>query len=203
MAKQVVTLVSFVLDETGSMESVRDATISGFNEYVESLKKQPGKKLLTLTLFNSSRIQTVYSAKLIGEVPALNRDTYNPDATTPLYDAIAHTISEIEREVAKMKSKPSVLCVIMTDGLENASKEYDQQKIFQRIQAKEKEGWTFAYLGANQDAWAVSASIGVPKGNTLNYAADQPKQALGRASLATLDYMRSGSRQSRNLFADD
>ena len=194
------TVIAFVLDETGSMDVVRDATISGFNEYVDSLKRNGQNVTMSLVKFNSRKKEIVYVDKPLMEVPALSRSNYVPDAMTPLYDAIAHTIRALEAALPSKQLKPSVLCVIMTDGQENASHEYTREKIFALISEKEAEGWTFAYLGANQDAWEVGASIGVPVGSSMSYASGQPKAAFAALSDATSAYRASGSRQTRSLF---
>lgn len=202
MARKRMTVVSFLLDETGSMDTVRDATISGFNEYVGSLKQRDAKVLFTLTLFNSAKLATVHNAVPVGNVPDLTRDSYRPTATTPLYDAIAQVIHDTENAAAAMKAKPDVLLVVLTDGLENASKEYSRTAIFDLIQRKEKDGWTFAYLGANQDAWAVAESIGVAGANSLTYDASAPQQAFSRLSKATDLYFAAAPSASRGFFSD-
>ncbi len=106
------TIVSFILDETGSMEVCRDATISGFNEYKNGLKGN-GKVKFTLTKFNTDRTKVVYDAVDLKDVKDLTRNTYMPNAMTNLYDAIAVAINLVE---VKGKSKPRMLFVIMTDG---------------------------------------------------------------------------------------
>ena len=198
-------LVNFVLDETGSMDICRDATITGYNEYVASLKKNKAKVLFTLTKFDSTHITIVHDAVPIKEVSDLTHATYEPGAMTPLYDAIAHTIKSIEVSIKKKKVKPSVLCVIMTDGEENASKEYTRDAVFALIKDKEKEGWTFAYLGANQDAYAVSQSIGIAKGSTMNYAGTPggTQSAMKTLRTATQLYSDAGAQAASESFFSD
>lgn len=196
-----VHYIGFVLDETGSMSSVREATVSGFNEYVGSLKADKDI-VFTLTRFNSVKTTTPYRAVPIKDVTDLS--DYDPDATTPLYDAIGAAIHAAEGEVQALPAKTTVLIVVMTDGQENASQEFDRKRIFDLIKSKEQQGWTFAYMGANQDAWAVGASIGVPQGNSFNYDAAQPKQAFSRAAVSTLNYARNaGSPTNRFFMRDD
>jgi hypothetical protein len=155
--------VNFVLDETGSMCSCWDATISGFNEYISDLKKlKKNNYYISLLKFDSNRMDFIQTNTPIKSAIKLSRENYIPGALTPLYDAIAHAIKKYDK-------KKNVLCVIMTDGHENASQEYDRDKIFKLIKEKEKAGWTFAYLGANQDAWAVGGSLGLAQGNVINY----------------------------------
>jgi hypothetical protein len=188
-------LVSFVLDETGSMETCKSATISGFNEYIQSLKKQKNVKM-TLTKFNSKKVEVVYTAKPIVDVPALNDDTYRPDECTPLYDAIGKTIAAVEKEA----SHGRVLIAVQTDGLENASKEYTQQKIFDKIKEKEALGWTFAYLGAGKDAWIVGMTMGFASGNITKFDPLNPKHSFACLQGATMRYCASSGRKTHSFF---
>ena len=111
------TVVSFILDETGSMQSVKLPTISGFNEYFNSLKDDTAwKTLVTLTKFNSEKMETAYHLEDVRNVPPLSHDNYRPDANTPLYDAIARTIRKTETDIASANDQPAVFCVILTDG---------------------------------------------------------------------------------------
>jgi hypothetical protein len=188
-------LVSFILDETGSMEVCKSATMSGFNEYIQSLKKQKGVKM-TLTKFNSNKVEVVYTAKPIAEVPELTEATYQPIDCTPLYDAVGKTITAVE----KAATHGRVLIAIQTDGLENASKEYTQQQIQDMIKAKEALGWTFAYLGAGKDAWAAGIQMGIAKGNITNFDPNNPKASFNNLSNATLCYCASSGRQTHTFF---
>jgi len=166
------TLINFVLDETGSMAECLDATISGFNEYIQTLKsdvKEDAPIRMSLTKFNSSRIETVYTNKSIQEVPSLDKVSYVPNAMTPLYDALAQTVEFVDKELTGRRRKPKIICVVLTDGLENASKKFNKEKISELIKEKEKNGWNFVYLGANQDAWQVGISMGVAQGNISGY----------------------------------
>lgn len=195
-------LVNFVLDETGSMFSVKDATISGFNEYIGELKRRGENILFSLTQFNSEKVAVVHQSVPIADVPDLNADTYQPGYTTPLYDAVARTIKATDESVAAMKGKPNVLCVIQTDGLENASREYNLESVRKLIEEKTAAGWTFAFLGADQDAWVVGQSIGVPVASTMAYAGtpDGTKDAFAATATATARYAASGGAQSRSFY---
>ncbi|KKM24356.1 hypothetical protein LCGC14_1605890 [marine sediment metagenome] len=202
MAKKT-TIISFVLDETGSMLSVRLATISGFNEYVDEIRKnKKGPVRFSLTTFNSIKIATVLDHVELKDVPKLTGKTYNPTSLTPLYDAVAQSIGKTKKRVKTYKTKPSVLCVIMTDGYENASKEYTREAIFELVKEMEGKGWTFAYLGANQDAWAVAESIGVAKASAMNYdpTSKGTSKAIRRAASATSSYMANDSQQTSDFF---
>ncbi|MDD1777641.1 MAG: VWA domain-containing protein [Candidatus Helarchaeota archaeon] len=162
--------ISFILDETGSMNDVKGQTIAGFNEYIDNLKKgeASSKALFTLTKFNSEKVEIVCDDVSLACVNKLTNENYNPDHMTPLYDAVGKTIKSLE---SKMKGKKQhALVIIQTDGQENASREYTRQNIFSMIEDKKKLGWTFAFLGADQDAYLASVLIGISKGNTMCYA---------------------------------
>jgi hypothetical protein len=164
-------VVNFVLDETSSMWGVRDATIDGFNEYLSTLKSDEKVNFLfSLTKFNSEKVDTVNVCDPVSKVKELNHATYGPNGMTPLYDAIGQTVIETEKRLKEIKGKPSVLCVIQTDGQENCSREFNLEKIRSLISEKEKDGWTFLYLGADQNAWQSGSFIGISKDNTASYS---------------------------------
>lgn len=191
--KQAVVLIGFLLDETGSMEPYKRPTISGFNEYVGSLKKRTGEDLrFTLTLFNSQHTRTLYKNVPIGETVDLNDDTYQPNHSTPLYDALAASIHEMDGlvdAVLRQGSTADILFVIMTDGEENASRTYQRAQIADLIKARQERGWTFVFLGSNQDAWAVGSSIGVAESNSMKYASGNEGRTFSRMAAKTNRYM--------------
>jgi hypothetical protein len=196
------TLVSFILDETGSMGVVKSQTISGFNEYIETLKKDENSKniLFTLTKFNSSKIEVVSDGVKLNDVITLNDDNYVPNHMTPLYDAIAKTIRSLEKKVKGKKQ--AVLVVIQTDGEENSSLEFKREGIFKLIDEKKNLGWTFAFLGADQDAWLASQKLGILAGNTMSYASVDTTRTLRGMATATIAYASTGGEQTENYFTD-
>jgi len=197
-ASKKKSLVNFVLDETGSMQICKEATISGFNEYIKSLQSQKGGAVdFTLTKFNSIKIDVVHKAVPLSKVCKINADTYLPDMMTPLYDAIAAAIN-----AADTKKYKKILCVIMTDGEENASKEYTRDKIFNLIKEKEKENWTFVYLGANQDSWEVGQAIGLKKGNVINYDVGKTEKTYHHMSNGSAKFLNSNASNTGSFFAD-
>ena len=184
------TIVSFLLDETGSMESVRGKTISGFNEYIAILKAEGNPALVKLMTFNTEGFKVVYDCEDIHSVADLTMESYRPRALTNLYDDMARLVHDTEDYVKRMSPAPRVMCTIMTDGEENSSSEYTRAAIFKLITDREKEGWAFVYLGANQDAWAASESIGIHRRNSANYQADAPERALRSTAEATSRWVR-------------
>lgn len=172
--KQVSLVINFILDNSGSMQSIKERTISGFNEYLQTLqresKRKKNKVLFSLTKFNARGIEKPYVAVDINEIKPLNDRTYMPDDGTPLYDACVETIEAVEKEVRKMDTDPAVLVAIMTDGEENMSRKHDAKCLSDLIGKLQKKGnWTFVFLGANQDAWAQANILGISAGNTMSW----------------------------------
>lgn len=195
------TLLVVVLDETGSMRTVRDQTISGFNEFLDSQEdKALGETRVTLVKFNSDRIDIPYSDKLIEEVPKLTRASYVPDATTPLYDAVARAIKDTEEKfrvsqqvLNKLSGQdknygPLIIMAIITDGEENASREYNREQVFAMITDKKKMGWAFVFMGSNQDSWSNASKMAFAQGATINYAPTKMRAAFNGFSEATRNY---------------
>jgi hypothetical protein len=206
MANSKETIVTFILDESGSMEPVRTATISGFNEYVSTLKSDDTPTLLRLMTFNSGDMRTVYSFEEVSSVKEMTQDDYKPGHLTPLYDAVARGMLDTDGYLEKASGEVDVIFVIMTDGLENASKEHGRQHVFDMISKREKQGWAFTYIGANQDAWEVGEGIGISGGHTADYDADIPVMAMRKIAASNLrakTSMRRGQRPPKQAFTEE
>lgn len=199
-AKTTNVLVGFCLDETGSMLSCRDATVSGFNEYIDDLKAQTGETRLSITLFSDmfgaeSTFRPLCEAASVSDVPRLGAKNYNPRGNTPLYDAIGHTIDGLAKWLGDDEGDWSVMFVIQTDGYENASREYGRQGIFDLIRSKEADGWRFIYLGADQDSFTaerLAQSMGMQAGSTFAYATMDSAATLSSVGATTASYRSSG-----------
>jgi len=164
-------LVNVILDRSGSMQPIRDATISGYNEYLNSLRADKNSEYnISLIQFDSEHdgpsLTIKYADKPLGEVADLTPADYEPRGMTPLYDAIGECIRRVETKGRL------VITAIITDGMENASHEFTIDNIKALIAEKEKEHWTFVFLGTGIDSYAVSASMGMPAHATSNYAGD-------------------------------
>jgi hypothetical protein len=178
----------FLLDVSGSMETCWDDTIGGFNSFLADQKALGGT--LTLVQFDHEYNKTCDRVDIKSVAP-LTRDTYKPRGSTALLDAIGATIKEWTSNTC-----PSV--VILTDGLENASHTYTKVHIKDLIEQKTKEGWTFAYLGANQDAFAEAGGIGIAPQCTMNYDGHKTPEAFTRLS-AAMSSQASGASQTVDL----
>lgn len=171
--KQNYCDISIVLDRSGSMESIREDVIGGFNTFLDSQQKVSGDCTISLYQFDDV-YETVYEGKDIKNASELTKETYVPRNMTALLDAIGKTINKTGNRLSELKeeNRPSkVIFVIQTDGLENASKEFTKDKIFEMIKhQRENYNWEFVFLGANQDAIATATSYGINRNASYTYA---------------------------------
>lgn len=189
-AKTTKLTVHVVLDRSGSMNRIKDDTIGAFNSYVETLAKEAPDSRLSLTIFDSQSVDTITDNAVIGEVPKLNATTYQPRGSTPLYDAIGKVVGLLGDAKGKNKA-----LVVLTDGQENASREYTKDAIKKLLDEKqEKSNWLVLYLGANQDAFAEGAKFGTQAATTLNYDTANMRGTMAVAAASTLRYAASGNR---------
>lgn len=189
------TIVNFILDKSGSMGMVREATISGFNEYIQTLKKDKKNKYkFTLTLFDTE-VSTPVENTDIKDVEDLTAKTYSPDGMTALYDAVCSTINGV-----KAKKDQKVLTIIMTDGQENSSKEYTEKEMKKLVDEKTKDGWKFVYLGANQDSYATAQKFGVATADIANFNATGTGVLRSMSMMATNTTAYAGSADNNATF---
>lgn len=157
--------IIFVIDESGSMQGTESDVIGGFNNFIEQQKSQQhGKVSVSLYKFNSYW-RRVLNDLPIEEIRPLIKEDYTPGGLTALYDTIGNAINDIENQTTYTKSELNasmVIMVIITDGQENSSKEYDSRKVKQMIQELEQsENWQFIYLGADLVNFADADTLGL------------------------------------------
>ncbi len=192
----------FLLDRSGSMSSLHGAVVDGFNEFLSGQKAKAGAALrLTVVQFDDQDPHEVVVGPVdLHDVGPLKPEQFQPRGMTPLYDAVGRLIAAAEHEVATRAEwglpAEDVVVVIFTDGLENASREWDQRRVFDRIRAKQAEGWTFVFLGANQDSYATTRHVGVAATHTSNFAASPVgvKAAWGSVDRSVASYRTKSTR---------
>lgn len=171
--KKGLTKIVFVVDRSGSMQSVASDMIGGFNKFIKTQKENKvGECTVTFNQFDDI-FENVYKNVLVENVKDLDDKTYVPRNMTALYDAVGRTIDEVGAELAALpedERPEKVLVVILTDGLENASNTFNRKSIQEKIKLQtETYKWEFIYIGANQDSWAVGEGLGIQGTNTISY----------------------------------
>lgn len=181
MTRADLTHLYFLLDRSGSMQSIKTDTEGGFSAFVAEQRAAAGECRVTLAQFDND-YEMVYADKPIAEVPPL---TLAPRGSTALLDAIGRLITEAGSALGALPEaeRPgTVVVAIMTDGQENASHEWDRPAVKALVQQQSADyDWQFLYMGADQDAIEVGESIGVGAGHSLTYG----RGAVDRMMAAT------------------
>ncbi len=190
MKTQIYNLV--ILDKSGSMGSIANAAISGFNETVGGIRsaqerfKDTQEHFVSLMIFCDCEKKLVYDKVPVTEVKELTKKEYRPCCCTPLYDAMGISINALYNAI-KDKEDATAVVTVITDGLENASKEYSGKAIKALVERmKDEEGWSFAYIGANQDVNAVSQSLSIDDAIAFEYNEAGTRQAFERDTNARM-----------------
>lgn len=202
-ARKPATFIAFVLDRSGSMSPQRDSVISGFNEYLDEVREKLKDKdvLFSMTQFDTSFNVTMDGVPL-SAVAKLDREGYTIGGMTALYDAIGVTVQRIEDKVKSWGVKPDIMVVVLTDGHENSSRIWNHEQVRGLISKKQDEGWTFAYLGATEDAWDVGVNLGVHAGNVAHFTFDTSREVIGSGlSTVSVNYSSNpGAVRSRGIY---
>lgn len=173
-----------IIDESGSMQSIKKEAIDSVNETIQTIRSAQKKHndqehFISLVTFNDD-VKTVYDCIGADEVNELTADTYIPDCCTALYDAMGISLNAIRKNVAQ---NDKVLVTIVTDGYENASKEYNGKAIKALVDELKAKGWIFAYIGANQDVEKVAATISIT--NTMCFETTSEGTAMMGATMSS------------------
>jgi hypothetical protein len=201
--------IYFLLDRSGSMNSIAPDVIGGFNGFLSAQQADGADAVLTLVQFDSQDAHEVLADSIaIGDVRPLTTGTFQPRGATPLYDAMGHIITDAairaERLRAEKLRSEKILIVTFTDGQENQSVEYTRESIFELISKRTADGWTCAYLCANQDSYAEGGKIGYSAANTQNFAPDAAGSAAAFLSLdAAVSKRRKKMRTGERYESDD
>ena len=170
MNQKIYNLI--ILDASGSMYSIRNEAIAGVVETIQTIRvaqeeNEEQEQLFSLVVFNGKRIATIYDRMPITKVSDFSKDDYQPRDNTPLYDAMGDSITNLQRYIDE---EENALVTIITDGYENASREWNHQRVFQLVEDLKKKNWLFTYIGANQDALKVAKDMGID--HSMNYKSD-------------------------------
>ena len=165
--KQEDVELVFILDRSGSMGGLESDTIGGYNSMLSKQKNQKKGKVYVTTVLFDDEYELLHNQVSIEEMKPITEKEYYVRGSTALLDAIGKTIMQVKANQDKKENKDKVLFVIITDGLENASKEYRKDLI------KEKDEWEFLFLGANIDAIDAAGELGIESSRAVRYKSDK------------------------------
>ncbi|NID13709.1 vWA domain-containing protein [Fibrivirga algicola] len=164
-----------ILDESGSMEGLKAATLTGFNELVQTVQGAQTQfteqeHTITLVTFNGLGIKTLLANQPVDKLAPLDATRYKPAATTPLNDALGQSLLRLQW-LTERERDYTVLVSILTDGEENASREFSTQQVRAMITRLKQHNWSFTYMGANHDVDRVAASLSIQ--SAVRFEADE------------------------------
>ncbi|KUI22108.1 hypothetical protein AU195_06720 [Mycobacterium sp. IS-1496] len=191
-----------LLDRSGSMATSKEATEDGWRELIAEQRLQPGRCDVTLAQFDT-HYERLYSATPIDEVPEF---VVEPRGRTALLDAVGTFVTEVGQELSAIpepRRPGQVICLIMTDGMENASREWNWDAVRRLVtQQQEQWNWTFIFLGANMDAVTVGGRMGVADTTSITYDDSDYDSTMAVTRVAR--EMVSNIRNGRHVgFSDD
>ena len=173
--KKGLTEVVFILDRSGSMSGLEGDTIGGFNSMIEKQKKEEGEALVSTILFDNYS-EVLHDRVEVSKIEPLTDRDYTVRGCTALLDAIGgaiHHIGNIHKYARNEDVPEHTIFIITTDGMENASHQYNREKIKAMIERqKTKYGWEFLFLGANIDAIETARSYGIDQDRAVEYNCD-------------------------------
>lgn len=186
--KENLSEIVFILDRSGSMESMRAEAIGGFNKFIESQQAEPDPANVSLVLFDDE-YSTVFSSIPIQRVRKIGNDDFVPRACTALLDAVGRAIDELGQRLSNMneEDRPGhVVVVILTDGLENASRRYSQSQVADMVRhQRETYSWEFIFLGADLAALEHARSLNIDPASTAQFQAS--KEGMLNSYMCTSD----------------
>lgn len=184
--KKGLTELVFILDRSGSMAGLEGDTIGGFNGMLQKQKKEKGEAVITTVLFDD-QYELLHDRIAIDGIAPMTEEEYYVRGCTALLDAVGKTINKIEnvqKHTAEQLQAEKVIFAIITDGLENASREYSCRQLRSMIERKKEEGWEFLFLGANMDAVSEAARFGISGERAVTYQNDSQGVALNYQAVA-------------------
>lgn len=204
-ATKDASYVAMVVDRSGSMTSMGNEVMNGFNKFLEQQQAQSGECNATVVRFDTE-IETLHHGVPIADVPMATNQTFKPRGGTALVDAMGQTIQMVETKIASMTKRPGrIMVMILTDGQDNQSHRFKRGDVMATIKRLEDTGdWQFVFVGANQDAISVGAQYGMQMQNCLSFDADRSHgQKTWEALNANVtQYRQCASKSSYGGFSD-
>ncbi len=182
-----------ILDRSGSMECIRQAAVEGFNETLAGIRKAQEKfadtqeHFVSLVTFCNCETKHVFDKTPVAKADPLKMEDYQPCCTTPLYDAMGVTLTAMRRHVKEIDDSVVVVTII-TDGMENASHEYNGKTIKELVERLRGEGWTFTYMGANQDSVEVAMKLSIRNSRNFAYSNEGTRASMEKDSCTRMNF---------------
>ena len=188
--QQVHNLI--ILDESGSMESIKSTIIGGFNELVQTIqgieKQFPEQEhFISFITFNGLGHKLLHFMDPATKLEQINHRSYRPDASTPLFDAMGYSINKLKQSLQE-QTDYNVLVTILTDGEENASREFSGSDIKKLVEELKQNRWTFTYIGTDHDVEKIAFSLSI--NNTMVFEKNEAdiKKMFSREKQARFNY---------------
>ncbi len=173
--KKDLTEIVFILDRSGSMAGLEDDTIGGFNAFIAKQKKEDGEALISTVLFDD-RSEVIYDRVDLRKIEPMTDRQYYVRGCTALLDALGgaiHHIGNVHKYAREEDRPEKTLFIITTDGMENASRRYDYERVRKMVaHQKEEYNWEFLFLGANMDAIETAGHFGISRDRAVNFVCD-------------------------------
>ena len=188
--QQVHNLI--ILDESGSMASIKETTIQGFNEIVQTIKgiekQYPDQEhFISLISFNGLGIKTHHFMDRVEKLTELNTSLYHPEASTPLFDAMGFGMNKLKKALTD-QTNFNVLVTILTDGEENASKEFSGSDIKKLVEELKMKSWTFTYIGTDHDVDQFAISVSITNSMVFSKNDEDMKEMFAKEKSARMMY---------------
>ena len=182
-----------ILDRSGSMSSIRKAAVDGFNETLAGIKKAQERfadtqdHYVSLVTFCSCETRYVFDKTPVEQAHSLKLEDFEPCCRTPLYDAMGFALTAMRKHVKTLEDAVVVVTII-TDGYENASHEYTGSSIKALVQELRGEGWTFTYMGANQDSIEVAMTLSIRNARNFEFSESGTRHTMQKDSSTRLNF---------------
>ena len=194
-----------ILDESGSMTTIAKQAVSGLNETFQTIRNaqkehQEQQHFISFVTFNSARIKSVMNRQKVESDKKLKWTDYKPDDCTPLFDAMGRSLNELKKHVS---DEDVVLVTIITDGYENASREFSGHDIKNLVAELKAKGWVFAYIGTNQDVDAVADDMGIRSRMCYDYSPSGAECMFEIERSSKRDFFARLHREGRNFMKEE
>ena len=187
--------IIFILDRSGSMGGKESDVIGGFNSAIQQLRENSDGRECSVTYWRfDEQIEKVYQLGL-ADVPEMSARYYQPRGSTALLDAVGRAVADVVND-----ADTSYVVMTFTDGYENASREWTKKQLAHLIKQRQELGnWTFAFYGADIDAWADAGSMGFDAGNAMSHASARTADTMKASGRVAARWAKGSTKSSKHF----